>query len=190
MIDAGDALLGIDEQPFPVERDDLNAERVCRRRRSACADRGRARRPRRRRQPGAPSSPGSTRRATRGGRNRRNPADSGRARLEARNQKATPSVARIVGITIASMMPSELNRICRSATAIGPFGSRTPSVQPPERRRRSTGEKGKNTACQAQPALTRNGPMRRLKLARRATIPRDRRESARIVNRIRPAFVR
>src|ERR1700674_886571 len=37
----------------------------------------------------------------------------------------------MVGMTIASMMPSELNRICRSATAIGPFGSRTPSLQPP-----------------------------------------------------------
>src|SRR4051795_8778797 len=29
------------------------------------------------------------------------------------------------------MMPSALNRICRSAAAIGPFGSSTPSVQPP-----------------------------------------------------------
>src|SRR5580698_6004505 len=29
------------------------------------------------------------------------------------------------------MMPSELNRICRSAEAIGPFGSSTPSLQPP-----------------------------------------------------------
>src|SRR5882724_13137556 len=51
--------------------------------------------------------------------------------FDARNQKATPSVARITGITMASMMPSALSRICRSATAIGPFGSRTPSVQPP-----------------------------------------------------------
>src|ERR1700722_11396027 len=51
--------------------------------------------------------------------------------FDARNQKATPSVARITGITIASMMPSEFNRICRLATAIGPFGSHTPSVQPP-----------------------------------------------------------
>src|SRR3954463_14617460 len=51
--------------------------------------------------------------------------------FDARNQKATPSVARITGITIASMMPSALSRICRSARAIGPFGSRTPSVQPP-----------------------------------------------------------
>src|SRR5580658_1457217 len=34
-------------------------------------------------------------------------------------------------MTIASMMPSELKRICRSAMAIGPFGSRTPSLQPP-----------------------------------------------------------
>ena len=34
-------------------------------------------------------------------------------------------------MTIASMMPSELNRICRSATAIGPFGSKIPSEQPP-----------------------------------------------------------
>src|SRR6266481_1428157 len=55
-----------------------------------------------------------------------------RARVcEARNQKATPSVARITGITIASMMPSALSRICRSARATGPFGSNTPSVQPP-----------------------------------------------------------
>src|ERR1700742_3168887 len=51
--------------------------------------------------------------------------------FDARNQKATPSVARITGITIASMMPSELSRISRSAAAIGPFGSSTPSVQPP-----------------------------------------------------------
>src|SRR3954454_13724917 len=51
--------------------------------------------------------------------------------FDARNQKATPSVARITGITIASMMPSALNRICRSARAIGPFGSSTPSLQPP-----------------------------------------------------------
>src|SRR5215831_8187602 len=34
-------------------------------------------------------------------------------------------------MTIDSMMPVELRRICRSAAAIGPFGSRTPSVQPP-----------------------------------------------------------
>jgi hypothetical protein len=33
-------------------------------------------------------------------------------------------------MTIASMMPVALNMICRSATAIGPFGSRMPSVQP------------------------------------------------------------
>src|ERR1700686_546226 len=51
--------------------------------------------------------------------------------FDARNQKATPSVARITGITIASMMPSALSRIWRSAAAIGPFGSSTPSVQPP-----------------------------------------------------------
>ena len=51
----------------------------------------------------------------------RSRAGSGRALLDERNQKATPRVARIVGITIASMMPSELNRICRSAAAIGPF---------------------------------------------------------------------
>src|ERR1700727_126552 len=55
-----------------------------------------------------------------------------RARMfEVRNQKATPSVARITGITIASMMPSELSRICRLASAIGTCGSRTPSLQPP-----------------------------------------------------------
>src|SRR5580692_3568430 len=61
-------------------------------------------------------------------------AKSGRYRarsFDARNQKATPSVATITGITIASMMPSELSRICRLATAIGPCGSRTPSLQPP-----------------------------------------------------------
>src|ERR1700687_3393242 len=51
--------------------------------------------------------------------------------FDARNQKATPSVAKITGITIASMIPSALSRICRSAAAIGPFGSSTPSVQPP-----------------------------------------------------------
>src|SRR5260370_25771127 len=51
--------------------------------------------------------------------------------FDERNQKATPSVARITGITIASMMPSEFSRISRSAAAIGPFGSSTPSVQPP-----------------------------------------------------------
>src|ERR1700731_498412 len=51
--------------------------------------------------------------------------------FDARNQKATPSVARITGITIASMMPSALSRICRSARATGPFGSNTPSEQPP-----------------------------------------------------------
>src|SRR5882672_9979735 len=51
--------------------------------------------------------------------------------FDARNQNATPSVATITGITIASMMPSELSRICRSAAAIGPFGSSTHSVQPP-----------------------------------------------------------
>src|ERR1700675_3317813 len=51
--------------------------------------------------------------------------------FDARNQKATAKVARIVGMTIASMIPSELNRICRSAMAMVPFGSRTPSLQPP-----------------------------------------------------------
>src|ERR1700726_2701960 len=51
--------------------------------------------------------------------------------FDARNQKATPSVARITGTTIASMMPSALSRICRSARATGPRGSNTPSVQPP-----------------------------------------------------------
>src|SRR6266404_5402973 len=51
--------------------------------------------------------------------------------FDSRNQKATPSVARITGITMASMMPSALRRICRSAAAIGPCGSSTPSVQPP-----------------------------------------------------------
>src|SRR5215468_2643210 len=53
------------------------------------------------------------------------------ARLfDARNQKAIPSVAMTTGITIASMMPVALKRICRSARAIGPLGSSTPS-QPP-----------------------------------------------------------
>src|SRR5262245_22964462 len=55
-----------------------------------------------------------------------------RARLlDARNHQATPSVASIVGITIASMIPVELSMMSRSAEAIGPFGSSTPSVQPP-----------------------------------------------------------
>src|SRR5215475_10542538 len=51
--------------------------------------------------------------------------------LDALNKKAVPSVARIVGITIASMMPVELSRMSRSAAAIGPFGSSTPPEQPP-----------------------------------------------------------
>src|ERR1700733_1030220 len=50
--------------------------------------------------------------------------------LDERNQKATPSVATMVGMTMASMIPSESKRIVRSADAIGPFGSRTPSEQP------------------------------------------------------------
>src|SRR5471030_1997651 len=61
-------------------------------------------------------------------------------RLDERNQYATPSIARIVGITIASMMPSELNRICRSASATGPLGSSTPSEQPPRATRQSRTE--------------------------------------------------
>jgi hypothetical protein len=51
--------------------------------------------------------------------------------FEERNQKATASVASIVGITIASMMPVALNMMSRWAEAMGPFGSRTPSEQPP-----------------------------------------------------------
>src|SRR5262249_57956023 len=39
------------------------------------------------------------------------------------------SVASIVGITIASMMPVELNMMSRSAAATGPFGASTPSEQ-------------------------------------------------------------
>src|SRR5215467_3854637 len=52
-------------------------------------------------------------------------------KFEARNQKAVPSVAMIVGITIASMMPVELSMMSRSAAATGPFGSNTPPEQPP-----------------------------------------------------------
>src|ERR1700722_3353827 len=51
--------------------------------------------------------------------------------FDARNQKATPSVAKITGTTIANIMPSALSRICRSARATGPFGSNMPSEQPP-----------------------------------------------------------
>src|SRR5215475_1715697 len=51
--------------------------------------------------------------------------------LDALNKKAVPSVARIVGITIASMIPVELSIMSRSAAATGPFGSSTPSEQPP-----------------------------------------------------------
>src|SRR5262250_1979935 len=50
--------------------------------------------------------------------------------FEERNQKATASVAMIVGMTIASMMPSELNMMRRSAEAIGPLGSSAPPLQP------------------------------------------------------------
>src|SRR5262249_14383257 len=42
-----------------------------------------------------------------------------------------PSVARIVGITIASMIPVALSMMSRSAAAIGPCGSNTPPEQPP-----------------------------------------------------------
>src|SRR6266853_1313172 len=83
LIDARDALVGINEQPFPIERDDLNGERL------------------------------------------------DWKWLFIYPNQGIASVARIVGITIASMMPSELNSISRSAEAMGPFGSRTPSVQPP-----------------------------------------------------------
>src|SRR5258708_7475761 len=51
--------------------------------------------------------------------------------FDARNQKATPSVSRITGITIASMIARELSRICWSAAANGHYGSSTPSVQAP-----------------------------------------------------------
>src|ERR1700758_2521959 len=51
--------------------------------------------------------------------------------LDERNQKAVPRVARIVGITITSMIPVALSIISRSAAATGPFGSSTPSEQPP-----------------------------------------------------------
>ena len=67
-------------------------------------------------------------------------------------------MARIVGITIASMMPSELNRICRSAEAMGPFGSSTPSEQPPSvaAPNRTIGE---HSAYQTSSALTVTGAM-------------------------------
>ena len=41
LVDRGDALLGIDEQPFPIERDDLDVDRLVRRIRAACSDRAR-----------------------------------------------------------------------------------------------------------------------------------------------------
>src|ERR1700682_3575825 len=93
--------------------------------------------------------------------------------FDARNQKATPSIASITGTTIASMMPSELSRICRSATAIGPFGSSTPSVQPPSIAApiRTTARKpyrmldlacaeGDETACTANDARQQLGTQR------------------------------
>src|ERR1700676_3847127 len=123
-IDACDALIGIDEQPFPVERRDLDSQRL----HGGCD----------RFAPTHATPP--TRNTVMAGIDQtsisRRPeyAKFGRYRarsFDARNQKATPSVARITGITIASMMPSALSRICRSARATGPFGSSTPSVQPP-----------------------------------------------------------
>src|SRR4051794_7409252 len=37
----------------------------------------------------------------------------------------------ILGVLYESLVPSELDRICRSAAAMGPSGSKTPSEQPP-----------------------------------------------------------
>ena len=57
-----------------------------------------------------------------------------------RNQKATPSVARIVGITIASMMPSELNRIIFSADGDRTFRIEDAFRAAAEHRRRDQGK--------------------------------------------------
>src|SRR5262245_6609121 len=51
--------------------------------------------------------------------------------FDERNHQAAPSVARIVGITMASMIPVALSIMRRCAAATGPFGSSTPSEQPP-----------------------------------------------------------
>ena len=48
--------------------------------------------------------------------------------LPARNHQAKPSVARMVGTTIASMIASELSRMVFSPAATGPAGSSTPVV--------------------------------------------------------------
>ncbi len=59
------------------------------------------------------------------------------------------------GMTIASIMPVALNRICRSAKAMGPFGSSTPSVQPPSIEARIGGpQQGKRIACQTSRELS------------------------------------
>src|ERR1700752_42908 len=76
----------------------------------------------------------------------------------------------IVGMTIASMIPRELSRICHSAAAMGPFGSRTPSEQPPSvaapiRTTASRGNRMLNLLClerlgrsQSDPRVRRYGP--------------------------------
>jgi len=49
--------------------------------------------------------------------------------LPRRNHQATATVAIIVGTMIASMIAVELMRICFSAEATGPTGSRMPRLQ-------------------------------------------------------------
>src|SRR5260370_33812116 len=51
--------------------------------------------------------------------------------LEARNHQAKRRMARIVGMTIASMMARESIRIVLSAVPTGPCGSSTTLSQPP-----------------------------------------------------------
>ena len=51
--------------------------------------------------------------------------------LDALYHQAKAKVARTTGTTTTSMMAIELINSSRSADAIGPFGSRTPSEQPP-----------------------------------------------------------
>ena len=125
LVDARDVLVGVDEQPFPIERDDLDLER----RRLRCqrlggievvrADPGHAAQQHDRQQRDRPDDQLDA------GRNRPSPADSVPACSRRGTTRRRRSVAAIVGTTIASMIASESIRIVFSASPTGPCGSST-----------------------------------------------------------------
>ena len=139
-------LVGIDEQPLPIERDDL---------RSRAASCSRQRRGGSRSCEPIQMMPPRSMIDQRRDRpddefelagKRPSPADRRARVFEARNHQAKPSVARIVGMTIASMMASESSRICASPLPIVPCGSTTMRPQP-ERLQSASSE-----AARASPA--------------------------------------